>query len=166
MVGGLDAGELACMNATQTHFVTVCPHCSTGLKVRRVYLGQQVVCKHCRLEFLGEAGDRTSTMTFGNGEAGARFPTFSQGDRIDVKCPSCETTLRVRRHYIGHNVICRECERTFLVPHSTGFLPNSAVVDSRRTPLPDIDQLNGGPDRASVEWEYPRNADLEAARAR
>src|ERR1700734_1352678 len=112
MVVGPDAGELACMNATQTHFIAVCPHCSAGLKVRRVYLGQRVVCKQCSQDFIGEERDGPSTMAFGGGEAGARVPAPPQEDGIIATCPTCRATLRVRPRYIGNNVICKECERT------------------------------------------------------
>ena len=119
------------MNATQTHFVAVCPHCSTGLKVRRVYLGQRVVCKQCSRHFMGEERDGLSTMTFGEGEAGAWTPTPPQGDRILATCPNCQATLKVRRLYIGNNVICKECERTFLVSPPVDT-PSDPALDGPR----------------------------------
>lgn len=116
------------MNATQTHFVAVCPHCSTGLKVRRVYLGQPVACKQCSRQFLGEERDEPGTSAFGEGEVVAGTPAPLPEDRIIATCPNCQATLRVRRQYIGNNVICKECERMFLVlPPAEG--PSNSTVN-------------------------------------
>ena len=168
MVVGSDAGELACMNATQSHFVTVCPHCLTGLKVRRAYLGQPVVCKQCSEQFMGKELDGPSTIVFGAGEAGARTPTPPQPDRIIATCPNCQATLRVRRLYIGNNVICKECERTFLVlppaedqsnPAFDG--PWQAEHDRLQVAHRELEAEHG---RLAGLLEQ-RNMDLDAARA-
>ena len=37
--------------ATTTYFLQACPTCGRSLRVRFEYLGQQVVCKHCRGQF-------------------------------------------------------------------------------------------------------------------
>jgi predicted nucleic acid-binding Zn-ribbon protein len=155
------------MNATQSHFVTVCPNCSTGLKVRRAYLDHPVVCKQCSVQFLGKEVEGPSTMVFGEGEAGARTPP-PQPDRIIATCPNCQATLRVRRLYIGNNVICKECERTFLVlpPEEAGS--NPAVDGLRRA---EHDRLHVA--HRELEAEHgrlaglleQRNLDLDAARA-
>ncbi len=151
------------MNATQTHFVTVCPNCSTGLKVRRVYLGQQVVCKQCSETFLGEEGNGQSTIGFGEGGAGAPFPTSPHEERILVNCPSCQAALKVRRRYVGNHVICKECERTFLVSPPEDTSADSNGVGPRSTPSTDLHHRNGeceqpgtGVASETIHLEYER----------
>jgi hypothetical protein len=41
-------------------------------------------------------------------------------DRILVTCPSCKTTLSVRRVHIGDGVRCKQCRQKFLVPRKLG----------------------------------------------
>ncbi len=52
---------------TLTHFIAHCPRCSSGLKIRRAYLGQQVRCKQCDEIFVAAegqdgGGDATETI--------------------------------------------------------------------------------------------------------
>jgi uncharacterized protein (DUF983 family) len=156
------------MNAAQTHFVAVCPHCSTGLKIRRVYLGQRVVCKQCSQSFMGEEREGPSTMAFGEGEAGARVPASPQEDRIIATCPTCRATLRVRRRYIGNNVICKECERTFLVSPPVDAPSNPVAESPRRA---EHDRILAAHRELQAEHGRlagllaQRDMDLDAARA-
>ena len=41
-------------------------------------------------------------------------------ERILVTCPSCKTTLSVRRVYVGNGVCCKRCEQKFVVPTMAG----------------------------------------------
>ncbi len=119
------------MNDTQTHFVAVCPHCSTALKIRRVFVGQQVQCKHCEKAFVAEDAGLPGTVE--TGEAAAHpVQTPSTGERIVVTCPTCQTTLSVRRIYIGRQVRCKQCDDTFLVSDPTpGDLPSPSTQPDR-----------------------------------
>ncbi len=103
------------MNDTQTHFVAVCPHCSTALRIRRVFAGQQVQCKHCEKTFVAEDAESPGTAGSVDGGASPSAPTSAQSERIVVTCPTCQTNLSVRRVYIGQQVRCKQCDETFLV---------------------------------------------------
>src|SRR5262245_5057511 len=102
------------MSEPGTHLLAVCPKCETHLRVSRDFLGQQLRCKRCNHKFT--VGEMIQPMTPGTGEyvAPAIKPP-SPDDRIVVVCPGCQSSLRVRRVYIGHHVRCKQCEHTFLV---------------------------------------------------
>jgi chromosome segregation ATPase len=144
------------MNDSQTHFIAVCPQCSTALKIRRVFAGQQVKCKHCEQKFVAEDTDAPGTT--GSVEAGATpsSATSSQKERIVVTCPNCHSALSVRRVYIGRQVRCKQCDDTFLVSDPTvGDMPSA---DSR----PERVETDGG--HAAVQVEISRrNQELKAA---
>src|SRR5262245_27887728 len=70
MVVDQDARGVDPMNDVQTHFVAVCPTCSSSLRVRRAYIGQLVVCKQCNMSFRAEEADQPSTTGSGSVEAG------------------------------------------------------------------------------------------------
>ena len=44
--------------SSPTYFMQECPTCHRSLRVRVQYLGRQVVCQHCKVQF--EACDPTS----------------------------------------------------------------------------------------------------------
>ncbi len=46
-----------------------------------------------------------------------------QPERIIVHCPHCNSSLRVRRAYIGGVVRCKQCNQDFLVPPPEGTQP-------------------------------------------
>ena len=50
----------------------------------------------------------------------------SQAERIAIVCPSCEATLSVRRIYVGHQILCKQCSHTFLLRDSAKPQPMSA----------------------------------------
>ena len=90
------------MNETQTHFVASCPYCSTQLRIRRGFAGQQVQCKHCNETFVareteGPAGEPSSGV-----DTARPLPSSSaQAERVVVTCPSCQAALSIRRVYLG-----------------------------------------------------------------
>src|SRR5262249_27657489 len=121
------------MNDVQTHFVAVCPHCSTGLRVRRAYIGQLVVCKQCNMSFRAEEADQPSNV--GSGEVGAGSPIqpWPQERTMAAPCPSCQPSLRARRSYIGHHVTCKQCNHIFVVSPPAESGPGPAAP-----PAPEI----------------------------
>ena len=50
------------MNETQTHFVAVAPIARPTLRIRRVFVGQQVQCKHCKEKFAARETDDPGTV--------------------------------------------------------------------------------------------------------
>jgi hypothetical protein len=134
------------MNATQTHFVAICPNCSSKLRVKRIFLGEPIVCKQCGQPFPCAEADQPSIADFGESAAGASSPV----DRIVVACPSCQATLRVRRAYIGQGVVCNHCERTLLVSPPEAFLAGSALSGPWNSPAAVAHPFNGERDHGGT----------------
>ena len=62
-------------------------------------------------------------------QQGTAIPSIqqaSQAERIAIVCPSCAATLSVRRIYLGHQILCKQCSHTFLLRDSTKPEPMSA----------------------------------------
>jgi predicted Zn finger-like uncharacterized protein len=150
MITGLNGDRPECtgdppMNDPQTHFVAVCPHCSTTLRIRRVLAGQLVRCKHCEKTFVAEETDAPDTK--GSDEATAQpTPPPSPEERIVVTCPSCQTTLSVRRVYIGRHVRCKRCDETFLISEPT------AADQPSPTGQHDQPETDGPPEGLQAEF--------------
>ncbi len=102
------------MKTTQTHFVASCPYCSTQLRIRRDFAGQQVQCKKCTKTFAAKETDGPATAVPGEIGAVRLLPPASPVERVVVMCPSCQTPLSIRRVYIGRQVCCKQCNQTFL----------------------------------------------------
>jgi len=103
------------MSETPSHFVAVCPNCLVSLKVRLVYSGSLVRCKHCEYKFQAFAPDHPVTPTSEEYQAGPLTTPGSEGERIDVLCPNCSAALRVRKELAGQHVRCKQCDHKFLV---------------------------------------------------
>jgi chromosome segregation ATPase len=73
-------------------------------------------------------------------------------ERIVVVCPSCQATLSVRRVYLGHQILCKQCNHTFPLLDSaapqtrSAFSDHNGAISKPGFSLPDI---NGG-SRATV----------------
>ncbi len=160
MITGLNDDRPECtgylpMNDPQTHFVAVCSHCSTALKVRRVFAGQAVRCKHCEKTFVAEETDVPDTK--GSEETVAQpVPDPSKEERITVSCPSCQTTLSVRRVYIGRRVRCKQCDEPFLVSDPT------AADQPSHADQADRPETNGAHEAVQAEISR-RSQELQAA---
>jgi len=115
------------MNETRTHFIAVCPNCSASLRVNRKHIGQDVICNHCKHTFRAGKTDEPITPSSGEGMAGPSIQPAPPTDRIAVQCPSCQTTLSVRRVYIGNQVRCKQCGDTFIVSVPAQPQPEPAV---------------------------------------
>ena len=57
-----------------------------------------------------------ATATADDRSASTSTQETQSPDRLLVTCPSCKTTLSVRRIYIGEGVRCKRCSQKFLVP--------------------------------------------------
>jgi DNA-directed RNA polymerase subunit M/transcription elongation factor TFIIS len=107
------------LNDVPTHFVTFCPRCSTGLRVRSAYKGQQVQCKQCNDTFPAEEADGPHTTNSNGGGAVLLAQARPKEARIVVPCPECAATLRVRHSYVGHRVACKRCAHAFIASWPT-----------------------------------------------
>jgi predicted Zn finger-like uncharacterized protein len=151
------------MNETQTHFVAVCPHCSTSLRVRREFHGQQVRCKRCDQVFLAEEAVEPGIMAPGEEKAIPPNAPPPQEDRLVMTCPSCQTPLSIRRAYIGRQVRCKQCDHPFLVQDPAtggGLLDDPGDRNGAEAPTSDP-KLQAAHDRLAAE-----NQQLQAAYSR
>jgi len=91
-----------------------------------------------------------STLISMSTQPGMTSPSNQQAiptERIVVVCPSCQATLSVRRVYLGHQVLCKQCNHTFPLLDSaapqTGsdFNDHNGAISKPSFNQPDI---NGG----------------------
>jgi predicted Zn finger-like uncharacterized protein len=145
------------MNESPRHFIGVCPKCSASLKINREHAGQNVTCKHCDHSFLAEVSKEPINASREEGTASPSIQQAGQAERIVVVCPSCHATLRVRRAYLGRQVLCKQCNHTFLVRDPANSQPESAVSDhhggTSKTSLHQPDIESGS---LATESEYDR----------
>ena len=118
------------MNETQTHFSATCPYCSTRLRIRRVFAGQQVQCKHCNETFVAKETDEATSSGSGDGNPGQGSSPPADQERAVVTCPNCRTSLSIRRIYIGRQVRCKQCDENFLASD-----PSPMIAPSRESRL-------------------------------
>jgi DNA repair exonuclease SbcCD ATPase subunit len=52
-----------------------------------------------------------------------------QPERIVVVCPSCQATLSVRSFYLGHQIVCKQCNQPFLLSAPAEPQTKSAASD-------------------------------------
>lgn len=141
------AGEIDLMTDVATHFFSVCPNCSTALRIRRVYAGQPVQCRQCSRVFVatesaGSNGSVSTETPAPPGDSGS--PAV---ERLLSSCPHCRATLSVRKAFIGQTVRCKQCDEAFVVTDPSAgpaAVPHEAMPDSV------------GGDRAAIEAERDR----------
>ncbi len=80
------------MDVMPTGYYVACPHCHQELRVRRKYLGEDVVCKHC-----------SGSFPFRLGSSGVSMRAFF------ATCPSCSHELKASAKYLGKKVLCKHC---------------------------------------------------------
>ncbi len=103
------------MSDPQSHFVTICPQCSSALKVRRIYLGQIVACKQCKHTFMGTETEEPTAVIPGAQATGPSAQPARNVERIEVVCENCKISLSVKTSKIGQVIRCKQCEREILV---------------------------------------------------
>lgn len=88
-----------------------CPQCSRELKVRREYLGHELICTHCS-------------------------HAFRPPDRLVIPCPSCGEEGAASAERLGQWVRCGSCDRPFEADVGHGFrfeavasTPDLALLD-------------------------------------
>ncbi len=88
-------------------------------------------------------------------------------DHIHLPCPSCQHPLRVRREYVGKNVICKHCKKPFkvFVPDDREFHPppDERPSSEGKTPAEHkSDSLSSEVPITREEWEALNRALSEA----
>ena len=121
---GTEALRSFTLNDVPLHFVTVCPHCSTRLRIKSVYKSQSVRCKRCNDKFWAEEADGPHTTNSNESGVVQLAQAPPKEDRIVVTCPGCTATLRVRQSHVGHRVACKRCTHVFI-----GTWPTESALD-------------------------------------
>ena len=121
---GTEALRSFTLNDVPLHFVTVCPHCSTRLRIKSVYKSQSVRCKRCNDKFWAEEADGPHTTNSNESGVVQLAQAPPKEDRIVVTCPGCTATLRVRQSHVGHRVACKRCAHVFI-----GTWPTESALD-------------------------------------
>jgi len=146
------------MSETPSHFVAVCPNCLVSLKVRLTYSGSHVRCKHCEHKFRAFAPDHLVTPSSEEYQVGPLNTPGSEVERIDVICPNCSASLRVRSELAGQHVRCKQCDHKFLVQKIEEVPAQIRHEDSESDLLERLCGQPGGPQSAAVE---PRRTDQQ-----
>jgi crescentin len=138
------------MSEPQQRFITICPRCSSALKVRRVYLGQMVACKQCSHSFVGVEVDAPIATMTGSYTTEPLAQHSQNGERIQVVCDNCEATLNVKTSRIGQVISCKQCGGQILINAVPKTQPKPALVAHASTSGDDLIHLaagRGSPDK-------------------
>ena len=139
-------------------------------------IGQHIACPQCHRTFVaGEASMRDNPRSVERPD-GSSSRSESRVDRIEAICPGCQAMLRVRRNYIGNDVICKGCKQVFQVqaPAETQATPELDQPDARQQELEaEHEQLNvthklllADHDRLERKRRVPRKPAVRHGRAR
>jgi len=155
------------MSDSQTHFIAKCPHCSSSLKVRRIYLGQTVACKQCGHSFIGNEAQQPSAVGSGANAARPIAQPSRDVERILVVCQNCRVSLSVKSSRIGQVIRCKQCDSEIVVIPAPAAQPAPGSAAVRSTPADDLLHLatlpeNGGEAEESLRTECETlHAELE-----
>jgi predicted Zn finger-like uncharacterized protein len=144
------------MHESPRHFDSICPNCSASLRINREHVGKNVICKHCDHSFLAEESPEPIHTSREEGTASPSIQQAVQGERIVVVCPSCQATLRVRRVYVGRQVLCKQCNHTFTVSDRAKSQPELDVSDHGGTSKTSPHQPNIESGSSATQSEYDR----------
>jgi chromosome segregation ATPase len=194
MTVGPEARGSFTLNDVPSHFVTYCPHCSTGLRVRSVYKGQAVRCKQCNDKFRAiEADEPHSTNSkvseavrlaqAPSEEALARLQALqAQSDRLSAENQQLKTRkqeLKAELHSfrVAHEQLAAENKRLSerkqqLKIRKQGLKAelqcckdaHEQLLSQNRIDRSDLDRIQAAHDRL-IELLDRATADLEGIRA-
>ncbi len=136
--------------------MTVCPRCSSRLRIKQSSLGKTIGCAHCEHRFVAQA-------SLGLDESSGDYtaPPVAKPDaeeRIEISCPECTAGLSVRAIYVGQHVRCRKCNHKFMVVQPAGSgLASRLESTSSHVGLDTLDLL------ARLSSPGPGSNDLQQA---
>ncbi len=126
------------MSEPEQHFTTLCPQCSSALRVRHKYLGQTVQCKQCGHDFLASRAEEPVTTAVGERGTESLARALPLADRVLVVCEKCKAALSVRTSRIGQVVRCKQCDSEILVTGSPHSLPAAGPTASGSSAAEDL----------------------------
>ena len=107
-----------------------CPNCRSTLNVRAEYLGRDLQCTRCQHTFAPSPADAIDPTTLPD-------PSIAPlaGEKVDVDCPGCRRTLKIRPQYLGLSVTCNRCEHRFIAaPGSDDHSPRGSAGRGEDSP--------------------------------
>ncbi len=118
--------------AGSRHIHVGCPSCQRVLNIRPEHLTMRVSCKHCLHHFSPRAEDVLPS------EPPLMVDPEDRG-KVTLCCPGCLRTVRVRRQYLGLEVVCKYCEQSFVAQEPEGHpWPQELGVESEALEESDV----------------------------
>ncbi len=145
------------MGESEFKFITICPRCSSALKVRRVYLGQMVACKQCSHSFVGIEVEAPLAVMPGLYGSEPLADRSKNDERIQVVCESCEVVLSVRRSRTGQVISCKQCGRDILIKAMQEARPEPVLAVAGSTSADDLLHLATSRGRVVETYEPIRS---------
>ena len=139
------------------HISVACPNCQAHLKIRPTYFGHDMHCNKCQHRFAPSMTDQVASDPADEpadsipNPAPAPTPTPTPTstppqakisgvvERVEVECPGCRRSLKIRKQYLGQTIICNGCQAEFVASTTPPVDPAGpllelklAVEDGRR----------------------------------
>ena len=140
------------MSETPSHFVAVCPSCLVSLKVRLVYSGSPVRCKHCDHKFCALGPDHSVTPSSEKYQAGPLNTPGSEAERADAE----PRTADQRPESAGELAAMREENERLGARLETLQQDHAGIQSERDSLLVQLEQFRGDHDRLRSEHEQDR----------
>src|SRR5208337_2601756 len=140
------------MSEKPSHFVAVCPNCLVSLKVRLVYSGSPVRCKHCDHKFCALGPDHSVTPSSEKYQAGPLNTPGSEAERADAE----PRTADQRPESAGELAAMREENERLGARLETLQQDHAGIQSERDSLLVQLEQFRGDHDRLRSEHEQDR----------
>ena len=97
-------------------FEMKCPHCGTAAEVQSEWIGMEVECSICKKNFTVEKKPELPQMSLPpKKQTASAGGAENQSAAFEMKCPHCSTAAEVQSEWIGMEVECPLCKKTFTV---------------------------------------------------
>src|ERR1051325_44159 len=95
---------------------TICPHCETSHTLADDKSGKRIKCKKCQEPFTVGANGAANGKVNGkvNGKLNGAVNGKAHSEVVEIACPECEATMKVRAESLGKKVKCKKCEGIFV----------------------------------------------------
>jgi predicted Zn finger-like uncharacterized protein len=110
--------QTAALRHAETTFTSTCPACLFEALFDASKHGEPVTCPNCKRGYVAFRHSMGATMP-----AAPAAPTPSaqpRGTNIRITCPTCNETLELSEQYVGQEVECGACFRTFIARPTDG----------------------------------------------
>ncbi len=96
--------------------IILCPNCKGKLRIDSEDIWRFIKCPKCRYEFFGKESLLQKFVDNGVLTNGAAIPLLNmETGSIEVSCPYCKGENVINKNYLGQNVDCKSCGRSFFI---------------------------------------------------